>query len=70
MPDDFYFHRMNSSSIVENWSLEKGYSNDSVSVYPRRAVTAGAENGLRITIGMMDLDFDYLCRGPAKAFKV
>lgn len=69
MADDFYFHRMNST-MEQNWSLEKGYSNSSFSAYPRRALTAGSQNGLTVSIGMIDKDFDYLCRGPAKAFKV
>ncbi|RZC40060.1 ASC domain containing protein [Asbolus verrucosus] len=45
-----------------NWSVENGYTEDAgMSVYPRRALFAGAANGLSFNIITLDSHLDYAC---------
>lgn len=68
--NDFYLYQINSTLQQGYWSLEKGYSSESVLVYPLRPLDAGPNNGLQIMFKLNDSDIDYLCIGPAKIYTV
>ncbi|RZC36788.1 pickpocket protein 28 [Asbolus verrucosus] len=54
-----------------NWSLEHGYAKDAgISTYPKRALLAGATNGLRFKILTPKVDLDYACKDSLQGYKV
>ncbi|KAL1492018.1 hypothetical protein ABEB36_012522 [Hypothenemus hampei] len=54
-----------------NWSLDRGYSHDSgIDAYPRRALFAGATNGLDVYFYEKLNVKDPLCKWPLQGFKV
>ncbi|XP_044258411.1 pickpocket protein 28-like isoform X2 [Tribolium madens] len=63
---DLVFHYKNYHKTSENsttWSFEKGYLNKSkLDIYPRRALLAGASNGLTVQLATPKNDPDYKCK--------
>lgn len=68
MAPDFDNINHNVSSL--NWTLEQGYSNDELDVYPRRAIGTGLRSGLTLLLGVPRRDLEYICAGAVQGFKV
>lgn len=61
---------MSHNTSSQSWSLEKGYTTNNATTYPRRVLGPGARAGLNIVLKLTEPDLDYLCRGPVQGFKI
>ncbi|CAH1098522.1 unnamed protein product [Psylliodes chrysocephalus] len=58
-------------NISDNWNIEEGYSKSAgLETYPRRALLAGVNNALTVTLISTFLDEDQTCKGGIHGYKV
>ena len=61
----------NEAMLKPEWTLEKGYNPSApLDTEPRRALGAGAHNGISVVLRSYKYDLDYLCRGADQGYKV
>lgn len=63
------FHWSDSQNRAVSWSLERGYSNDSINAFPYRVIS-NEKNSLRFIAQIKDFDMDFICRGPNQGFQI
>ncbi|XP_030745228.1 pickpocket protein 28-like isoform X2 [Sitophilus oryzae] len=64
---DFMSHDRKS----EGWNLRNGYPADApLNTFPKRAMFAGASNGLLLLLTAYEYDLDYICNGHFQGFKI
>lgn len=57
----------------QDWSTENGYNNidpASQQSYPYRVRSSGIRSGLTAVLRQIDVDLDYICKGPVTGFRV
>lgn len=61
---------MNHNISSADWTLEHGYVNNDLDVYPRRAIGTGVRSGLSLPFSMPRNNVEYTCAGPYQGFRV
>ncbi|RZB38942.1 ASC domain containing protein [Asbolus verrucosus] len=62
------YHKTEESSLT--WSIDRGYTEqDKFNIYPRRALLAGAANGLTMHLATLKEDIDHKCK-EVQGYKV
>lgn len=59
-----------TTQLIDNWSLDDGYTAFSSSSYPLRVFGSGSRDGLTITLSLNRSEFDEKCRSHVQGFKV